>query len=58
METHRSLPELMWLGVYNCQELEQIVAENEELVELPNTELYFPKLKEIKVYKCNKLQLR
>jgi hypothetical protein len=36
METHRSLPELMYLCVYNCDEFEQIVAPNEELVELPN----------------------
>ncbi|KAK2441192.1 disease resistance protein [Trifolium repens] len=56
METHRSLPELMHLSISNCQELEQIVAENEELVELPNAELYFPKLKEIHVYNCNKLK--
>ncbi|WJX37668.1 hypothetical protein P8452_25412 [Trifolium repens] len=56
METHRSLPELMHLSISNCQELEQIVAENEELVELPNAELYFPKLKEIHVYNCDKLK--
>jgi hypothetical protein len=46
----------MELCVYNCDELKQIVAENEELVQLPNAELYFPKLKEIKVFNCNKLK--
>jgi len=44
METHRSLPELTSLVVYNCQELEQIVAADEELVQLPDAGLYFPKL--------------
>ncbi|KAK2441206.1 disease resistance protein [Trifolium repens] len=57
METHTSLPELMYLCVYNCQNLEQIVAPNEELVELPpNAELYFPKLIQIEVQNCNKLK--
>jgi hypothetical protein len=56
METHTSLPELMYLQVSNCQELEQIVAANEELVELPNAELYFPKLIQIEVENCNKLE--
>ncbi|GAU42345.1 hypothetical protein TSUD_287790 [Trifolium subterraneum] len=56
MEIHRSLPELMYLCVCNCDELEQIVATNEELVELCNSELYFPKLKQISVYNCNKLK--
>ncbi|PNX73534.1 disease resistance (CC-NBS-LRR class) family protein, partial [Trifolium pratense] len=57
IETHRSgLPELMELRIYNCQELKQIVAANEELVQIPNAELYFPKLKEIVVEDCNKLK--
>ncbi|GAU22763.1 hypothetical protein TSUD_129750 [Trifolium subterraneum] len=55
-KTHRSLPELVYLRVLHCKELEQIVAVNEELVQFPNAELYFPKLKEIKVYHCNKLK--
>ena len=56
METHRSLPELTSLVVFNCQELEQIVAADEELVQLPDAGLYFPKLKHIEVYNCNKLK--
>jgi hypothetical protein len=37
--------------------LKQIVASNEELVELPYAaELYFPKLKKIEVENCNKLK--
>jgi hypothetical protein len=56
METHRSLPELMELCIYNCDELEQIVEANEELLQLSNAELYFPKLKQITVKNCNKLK--
>ncbi|XP_045822332.1 uncharacterized protein LOC123915235 [Trifolium pratense] len=56
MEKHRNLPELMYLSLSDCQELEQIVAANEELVELPNAELYFPKLKQITVFNCHKLK--
>jgi hypothetical protein len=56
IETHTSLPELMYLCVSNCQKLEQIVAANEELVELPNDGLYFPKLEQIEVENCNKLK--
>ncbi|KAK2441212.1 disease resistance protein [Trifolium repens] len=55
MEVHRSLPELMSLFIYDCQELEQIVATNEKLT-LPTVEVYFPKLKHIEVKKCNKLK--
>jgi hypothetical protein len=36
--------------------LEQIVAADEELVQLANAELYFPKLKHIEVQNCNKLK--
>ncbi|KAK2441213.1 disease resistance protein [Trifolium repens] len=57
METHRSLSELMELFVYNCQELEQIVEANEELLQLSNAEFYFPKLKQITVKNCNKLKI-
>jgi hypothetical protein len=56
METHRSLPELISFEVYNCQKLEQVIEADEELVELFNAELYFPKLEHIKVYNCNKLK--
>ncbi|CAK8565633.1 unnamed protein product [Lathyrus sativus] len=56
METHRSLPELIELRVYDCQELEQIVAASEELVQLPNAEVYFQKLESMYVNNCNKLK--
>ncbi|XP_058782260.1 probable disease resistance protein At4g27220 [Vicia villosa] len=56
IKTHRSLPELIELNIYNCQELEQIVAANEELVQLPKAEVYFPKLNIIKIYNCNMLK--
>ncbi|XP_058788152.1 disease resistance protein SUMM2-like isoform X2 [Vicia villosa] len=56
MKTHRSLPELIELSVYDCQELEQIFAASEELVQLPRAKVYFPKLKDIYVDNCNKLK--
>lgn len=56
MEVHRSLPELMSIRIYSCQELEQIIEENEQLVKLPNTEVCFPKLTSIRIVNCNKLK--
>ncbi|KEH33874.1 disease resistance protein (CC-NBS-LRR class) family protein [Medicago truncatula] len=56
MEVSRSLQELISLEIFNCQELEQVVAADEELVQLPDAEFYFPKLKQIEVYNCNKLK--
>ena len=56
MEVSRSLPELVSLIIYDCEELEQVVAADEELVQLPDAELYFPKLKHIDVIDCNKLK--
>jgi hypothetical protein len=46
----------MYLWLYDCQQLKQIVAVNEELVQLSNAELYFPKLQGIRVRNCNKLK--
>jgi len=56
MEESRSLPELMSISIYSCQELEHIVLANEELVLLPNAEVYFPKLTDVIVSNCNKLK--
>ena len=56
MEVHRSLQELTSLLIYNCQELEQIIAADEELVRLPTAQLYFPKLKHIEVDNCTMLR--
>ncbi|KAJ1441270.1 P-loop containing nucleoside triphosphate hydrolase [Sesbania bispinosa] len=56
MEVQRTLPELMSLTICDCQELEQIIAANKELVQLPNAEVYFPKLTDIRVKNCNKLK--
>ncbi|CAL5202236.1 unnamed protein product [Lathyrus oleraceus] len=56
METHRSLPELVELIIYSCQELQQIVAANEEFVRLPSAEVFFPKLNIIKIYNCDMLK--
>ncbi|XP_073224379.1 putative disease resistance protein At5g05400 isoform X1 [Cicer arietinum] len=56
MEKHSSLPELMSLRVYDCQKLEQIFEANEEHLQLPNMEVYFPKLKHIEVQNCNNLK--
>ncbi|RHN67148.1 putative P-loop containing nucleoside triphosphate hydrolase, leucine-rich repeat domain, L [Medicago truncatula] len=52
----RSLPELISLVIENCQELEQVVVEDEELLQLPDAEFYFRKLKQIGVFSCNKLK--
>lgn len=54
MEIHRSLPELTSFRVYNCDELEQIIEENEELVS--NTEVGFPKLTDIRIVNCKKMK--
>jgi hypothetical protein len=54
MELHRSLPELTTFRVYSCHELEQIIEENEKLVS--NTEVCFPKLKDIKIQNCKKMK--
>ncbi|XP_061349794.1 disease resistance protein At4g27190-like [Gastrolobium bilobum] len=57
MAAHRSLPELMLLDIYECEELEQIIAENEEELEhLSNAEVFFPKLTVIEIKKCDKLK--
>ena len=56
MEESRSLPELKSLSIYDCNELEHIVLANEELVQLPNAEVYFPKLTHITLTHCNMLK--
>lgn len=45
MKESRSLPELMSISVYN-----------EELVQQPNAEFYFPKLAHVEVKRCSKLK--
>jgi len=56
MEVSRSLPELVSLIISDCQELEQVVAADEELVQLHDAEFYFPKLRHIVLSNCNKLK--
>lgn len=56
MEIHRSLPELVYLLIFGCDQLEQIVLENEELENLSNGEVYFPKLEDIKIHSCRKMK--
>ncbi|CAJ2645387.1 unnamed protein product [Trifolium pratense] len=51
---HRSLPELTSFRVYSCHELEQIIEESEKFVS--NTEVCFPKLKDIKIVNCKKMK--
>ncbi|XP_073220073.1 putative disease resistance protein At5g05400 isoform X2 [Cicer arietinum] len=49
INVHRSLPELISFQIYRCHELEQIITENKEFVQLSNTDVWFPKLQDIKV---------
>jgi len=56
MKAHRSLPQLKDLAIYECHELEEIIAGNGELVQISNSEVYFPKLTTIEVYNCDKLR--
>lgn len=56
MVVQRSLPELTSLVIYHCEELEEIVAENEESRKQANTTLCFPKLRHLAVKNCNKLK--
>ncbi|KAF7815813.1 putative disease resistance protein [Senna tora] len=52
----RSLPELLELYVGNCEELEEIIAENEEDDNVSTAQVCFPKLTRIEVRRCNKLK--
>ena len=52
----RSLPELTSLVVQHCEELEEIISENEESHNLANTKACFPKLRHLTVKNCNRLK--
>ncbi|KAI4332170.1 hypothetical protein L6164_017100 [Bauhinia variegata] len=52
----RNLPELTSLIVDKCEELEEIMEENEELENLSNAQVCFPKLKMIQISFCRKLK--
>ncbi|KEH34117.1 hypothetical protein MtrunA17_Chr3g0103241 [Medicago truncatula] len=56
MKAHRSLPELKDLTIYEFHELEEIIAENGELVQLSNSEVCIPKLERIEVSFCHNLR--
>ncbi|KAF7833304.1 putative disease resistance protein [Senna tora] len=51
-----SIPMLTTLIISNCEELEEIIAENEEPHSLGNAQICFPKLRELQVLRCNKLK--
>ncbi|KAF7833575.1 disease resistance protein [Senna tora] len=53
---HTILPELTKLLIYNCDELEEIFEEKEEMQNQCNGQLCFPKLAQLDVKKCNKLK--
>ncbi|XP_028789919.1 probable disease resistance protein At4g27220 [Neltuma alba] len=52
----RCLPELQELYIGNCEELEEIVAENEKYDNVSISQACFPKLSRIEVWRCNKLK--
>ncbi|KAI4315999.1 hypothetical protein L6164_024019 [Bauhinia variegata] len=51
----RSLPQLMYLKIENCNELKQIIEDDEE-GQILLGHVYFPKLITIEIEKCNKLR--
>ncbi|KAF7833581.1 putative disease resistance protein [Senna tora] len=51
-----SIPLLTNLIISDCEELEEIIAENEEPQNLVNSQICFPKLRELQVLQCNKLK--
>ncbi|KAI9124871.1 hypothetical protein K1719_004198 [Acacia pycnantha] len=53
---HNSLPKLKFLTLSDCEELEEIIACNEELQNASNAQVCFPELKELKIQRCNKLR--
>ncbi|KAF7831650.1 putative disease resistance protein [Senna tora] len=55
---HRNLTELTHLIISDCEELEEIISENEETPNLSssNTPMGFPKLRELKIERCSKLK--
>lgn len=56
MVVHRSLRKLTRLIISDCEELEEIITEHEEPRTLSNTQMGFPKLRELKVEGCSKLK--
>ncbi|KAI9124927.1 hypothetical protein K1719_004254 [Acacia pycnantha] len=53
---HNSLPKLKFLTLSDCEELEEIIACNEELQNASNAQVCFPELKELAIQRCNKLR--
>ncbi|XP_028800063.1 disease resistance protein At4g27190-like [Neltuma alba] len=53
---HTSLPKLASLILSDCEELEEIIAESEEHQIMCSAEVHFPKLRKLKVERCNKLK--
>ncbi|XP_028794944.1 probable disease resistance protein At4g27220 [Neltuma alba] len=50
------LPKLTFLTISDCEELEEIVAEDEDHQVMSNVQVFFPELRELKVEGCNKLK--
>ncbi|XP_028780189.1 uncharacterized protein LOC114736226 [Neltuma alba] len=54
---HNSLPKLTSLTLFDCEELEEIIAENEEhQIMSNNVQVGFPELRWVDVKRCNKLK--
>ncbi|XP_028788588.1 uncharacterized protein LOC114744494 isoform X2 [Neltuma alba] len=53
---HNSLPKLTSLTLADCEELEEIIAENKEHQIMSNVQVCFPELRQLVVERCNKLK--
>ncbi|XP_054818182.1 uncharacterized protein LOC129317821 isoform X2 [Prosopis cineraria] len=52
---HNSLSNLSSLTLRDCEELEEIIQDNEEHQVMSNDQVHFPKLGQLKVQRCDKL---
>jgi disease resistance protein RPS2 len=52
----RFLPQLLYLRIEECKELEHIIEDDDDLENKNNSRTCFPKLEALSVIKCNKLK--
>ncbi|XP_054819673.1 uncharacterized protein LOC129318764 [Prosopis cineraria] len=53
---HNSLPKLTFLTLSGCDDLEELIGDNDEPQNMSNVQLCFPKLRELEVKRCSKLK--